>query len=104
MSGTGFNQNKKYVVTVICDQDECETLIYNMFEGRLLRIANGVASKATRGLVSYVLSRGNCLYGNNYCNALLTTQELKSKIRPPENGYNSNTYNRIINTFPDLIE
>ncbi len=93
--------NKKYVVTAICEEDNCEAFIYNMYTGTLLKVANAFNSPVTRGLVTNLIVYGTCMYKNNFCYGLFTTEELKRRIIPPKDRV-SNTYNKIVSTFPDL--
>jgi hypothetical protein len=102
MSSSGHRSNKKFVVSVICEGNNCEMMMYNMFTGRAVRLPNSVYSKVTGNLTVNIITYGNCLFEHNFCYELFSTQELKSKLYPPQQGVTSNTYNTIITAFPEL--
>jgi hypothetical protein len=102
MSSGSRRSNKKFVVSVICEDNNCEMMMYNMFTGRAVRLPNAIYSKVTAHLVFDITSHGYCLFTNNFCYELFSTDELKHRLGVPAQGVTSNTYNNIISAFPEL--
>ncbi len=85
----------KFIVSLILEKPE-ELLIYNSFNGKVLRVKNPLKEATVQLLVNYVKSEGVSNEDGTIYRAVMTADEIMQMLYVPRSGKLTPLYEKIV--------